>query len=426
MRAWAFLGMLFLQAAALHAGEPAPKFVVHEWGVMVRAATSEGTRLGAPSELLADLPGFALRHHQVYTPKEEFRGWNKPVLHFYGAPDKDVTVRVLTAEGFPLCYYPKPKLLEETFWSMGAGRTLAIGMEWTGTLRAAPPENLPQAAERHWWSVARKVPGLYVQTAEGSERFLFYEGTAQREPAVRGRVTALQLILSNTAETPAGPCVVILNDGKTRWGRVVEKLEAKGRAELDREALLKTPWDDERTLEACRKQWRELGMTEDEARAIVEIWKPDLLEHPGFLVCGAMPRAAFDAMFPLTITPAPDELARVGMVFDHLPGETERLSWLPELDQAMGAWYADFEHENFEARKAAADRFAALGDLAKPFLEARKDQGGIEARNLVKTLLAALEPAKVEPLPAHGIGGKPGLIQRVWKKEGQEALRLER
>lgn len=210
---------------------------------------------------------------------------------------------------------------------------------------------------------------------------------------------------------------MLVNDGKQRWGRLVVQLPAKSRTVLERAELLAKPWSDEETLAACRKQWVMLGLSTEEARALVEIWKDDLMERPGFLVVSAMPRPTFDAMYPLTIVPAPNELVRVGMVFDHLPGEPERLAWVPELEQAMGAWHADFENENFETRKAAAARFAQLGDLAQPFLEQNAKAGGVEAQNRVRGLLEALKPLQVEKLPAHGPGGKPNLIPRVWEQE---------
>src|SRR5690242_8111345 len=86
--------------------------VVHEWGVLIRqnpvalpfdnlveankAPVTPFNTLGAPAELFADLPGFALIHDKQYQAKieERPRVWRKPILHFYGPDNLQVKVTI--------------------------------------------------------------------------------------------------------------------------------------------------------------------------------------------------------------------------------------------------------------------------------------------------------------------------------------------
>jgi hypothetical protein len=63
-------------------------------------------------------------------------------------------------------------------------------------------------------------------------------------------------------------------------------------------------------------------MTQAEAKAIVKSWEPDLLHPWQILVISRMPAELYEKMFPLTVSPKPDKLVRVGVVFDRLKGKS--------------------------------------------------------------------------------------------------------
>lgn len=153
-------------------------------------------------------------------------------------------------------------------------------------------------------------------------------------------------------------------------------------------------------------------MTKEEARAIVEIWKPDLLNSKGFLVISRLPSALYEKIFPLEITPKPAELVRAGVIFDTLPGEAARINWLSELGKLMSAWGKDLGSEDFDTRAKAARAFAKLGDLATPELQKLADSPDAETRTIAQRLLAALKPQPQEALPTHGKGSKSTLIEK--------------
>jgi len=108
------------------------KLIVHEWGVQIpslatvkpliefEAANGDGNLksvLAPPGELIDDLPSFVLRHDSP--PQRLYRPWTKPVIHLYGPQGLEVGIEVRTPQGTPTAYWPKPTLIEETFWVMG-------------------------------------------------------------------------------------------------------------------------------------------------------------------------------------------------------------------------------------------------------------------------------------------------------------------
>ena len=415
-------------AAAGEAPEQPAKFVVHEWGVQVRSQVVMGNPLGAwaekggekkpqdllsaPGELIADLPRFVLRHEKEFTPTTQHRAWDKPVLHFYGREGLEVSVKVLTPAGRPLAYWPRPEPVTETFWFMGSGVTDAVGMAWKGRLSAKSAGKAREIAAGHWWGTVREVPGMWFSAGADSERFIFYEASAVQEPLLAAAVDAEALTLANRHTADSGPVTVIVNDGAGRHFVTVAGVPAGKSVRLDRKEVLAAPGDAEKLLGACRAQWQSFGMTAEEARAIVETWKPDLLGRPGFLVAARMPAEFYARMFPLEIVPKPDELVRAGAVFDTLPGQPARLGWLPALEKTLEKWAGELAAEDYATREAARSRLASVGDLAEPFLkrlaaEARDAEVGASA----KALLELLKP-RAMTLPTHGKGSQPVNVKR--------------
>ncbi len=413
------------QPAALAPDTSKPKtptakgLVVHEWGVLVKGNTKTPL-LMAPNELITGLPEFVTLHENQYKTRKVYRPWNKPVIHFYGPSNIDIHVQLITAKGRPTAYFPKPELIEETFWSMGDGTIEAVGMTWKGKLTTDAPKTLPTVNEKHWWQTARTIPGLYFQQEKQSERFIFYEGTAHQAATIIGMVKDDTLTLINNDEAKSGRVLLIIADNGKRYLHTVESIEGRTGIELSRKQLMNKPTDEKAILDACRAQWRAFGMTADEAAAITDIWKDDLLQDTGFLMISRMPPRHYDAMFPLRITPQPEELVRVGMVFDQLGGQTDRAQWLTSLAKSINPLITQLGDNEFHKREAAQFKLRAFGDLASPFLNKATGSDDPEISNTARRLLKELEPKLVKPLPVHGPGAKPVHIKRTWKSQQRD------
>ena len=387
---------LCLSFAALPLATTAQELVVHEWGVQVLGRAAGEPILTAPSELIAGLPRFVGINDAVAPTRFNAMGWDKPVLHLYGDDGLEVSVKVSTPLGVPLAYYPPPKIetskiAAQSRRKMIAGELeFATSLHWRGQLRTAA-KDLPAVPDEHWWRSAREIPSSYFVSEAGSERFLFYEATALLKPAISSTISAAAITLTNRHDAAVGPVVVLVNDGTGIRGGEIPTVGAEGEATLARTALQK--WDSERALDACRRQWQELGMSKAEADAIVEVWKSDLLGRPGVLVIAPMPRSLYDQMFPIEIKPEPTELVRAGLVFDFLPGQAARADWLPELTLTLLRTGNDLEADTFKKRQAARREFLAAGDLALGVLDELMNSNELETRAAAKKLTAQIRAA---------------------------------
>lgn len=400
------------QAFAQQDQPAAQKFIVHEWGVQVRTLAKVKVSLGdtsykdanlmvamiPPAELISDLPAFVLRHGSNYTPQRTERDWKKPLIHLYGPAGLEVGIEILTPLGTPLAYWPKPKYIERSFSFMGSTIQTAVGMKWSGKLATMADGNhtLAKVDEKHWWNIVRKVPSRYFQTDDGTERFVFYEATAVQEPSIAASISADVLKLQNTQPVASGPILMIANDLGTRHFMQIDTLDANAETVIKKEDLLKADGDEKNLLAACTSQWKTMGMTEAESQAIVETWKPDLLDRAGLLVISRISPALYEQMFPLKITPKPDELVRVGMVFDTLAGQGQRMAWLPSLKTAMGTWSKDLADANEAIRNQAGNRLAQTQDLFRDMLENLSKSPDPEVNARASRLLEMLEPVTIE------------------------------
>jgi hypothetical protein len=428
--------LLMLAVSALAgvtwAAEPQPpaagKFVVHEWGVHIRSVVpvlyetpaliprsigglemkvvddpnaQPRSVLAPPSQLVSDFPDFVIRHAKEYHPRFSTANWDKPVLHFYGREGTDVSVQVLTPQGRPVAYWPKPTMVEKNVVreDLAGGYGLVgpelLGLSWKGRLTAKPAVAPKAVKEGHWWQTIRQVPALWFEAGDVSERFIFYEATALQEPTLTGKVGADSLTLENRDPNDTGPVVVIVNDGQTRRFLSVANVGAKSTVTLARKEIEAAGSDAAKLLAACRAQWEAFGMTQEEARAIVETWKPDLLGRTGFLVISRLPAKAYDAMFPLKITPRPDQIVRAGVVFDTLPGEAARLGWLPGVRARLEQVANDLARGDYPTRVAARKRLLECGELASGFVAQLTESKDPEVRDAVAEYQRAMRTDNV-------------------------------
>ena len=376
--------------------------IVHEWGVLMRKVTFPPT-LGPAEELLESLPDF-VHFHSTYKPQEVFRPWNKPVIHFYGNP-QEVSVEILTVSGRPAAYWPKPTLLEETFWRMGDGMIDAVGMQWKGTLRAKPEEGtVPKVKEGDWWEKARGVDSLWFSQKDEADRFIFYEGTGLGEPTISTRIEGEKLILHNKDSEPAGMVLVILNDGENRFVAEVDAIAPGAIASISQKELRSNAVTNEELEAISARQWKSYGMTDNEANAIASIWEEDLWENKGFLVVSRMPSHIYDKyIFPIKIEPKPDELVRAAVIFDTLPGIDGRLAWLPKLVPELETLLEQLSSPDPSVREKSTTRLSAYGDLARDVLvaESKEKEGELERKMRVKALLERLQPKPAANIPTH-------------------------
>ena len=284
------LGLIVLQPAQdLFAQDPQEqplRLVAHEWGVWM----VENGRVTI-DDLAAESPQFVFRTPAaperpiptIVRPNVTVR---KPVLYMRASrPIDDLRVEVQFRGGRPWLYYPDAEV---------AGNRLRFRgrLAPNGTARDArvPPR------QRHWWAFLQAVPAdTFESAAGGSERFIFYDGPVRFRPPV--------MLRGDTVRARRGErrVWVVAN------GEYVESVATP--REL-REAL-RGPMDalSDRLEDVLRRE----GLTLEETASLLQTWEPELTDGDRHVIY-LLTRAEYDQMLPITITPRPTELVRVGMV----------------------------------------------------------------------------------------------------------------
>ncbi len=376
------------------------RFVVHEWGVMVRDQTESSTTLAPPAELLSSLPDFALQHDKSYVPTRMNHGWNKPIVYFYGSEGLAIDIRIDTPLGVPLAYFPKPDgfierqspMVLDHRAMMAYTLTQAVGMKWSGKLSREPANPLPPVAAGHWWAAAREVPAAWFTTKTGGDRFLFYEATARQEPTVVANVSKDTIVIRNTSAASSGPVLLIVNDGRAKFLHRFNTIVGNAQANLKQQELTAEPASDKQITAECFAACRDHGLTAPESAALVAAWQHDLTSRLGFLLISRLPVADYDKIFPLSITPKPDEVVRVGLVFDTLPGQKDRSAWLPNLAPKFAELGRQLGSDDFPSRDSARQKLASYGDLTSSFLETLLQDKDPEIVRAATQLLEDLKP----------------------------------
>ncbi|MGH9766464.1 MAG: hypothetical protein ACREAB_03440 [Blastocatellia bacterium] len=358
------------------------RFVAHEWGTFTSVSTSDGkAQLWDPLSGPSELPSFVYRSGQC---RKGFRGalalvrMETPVIYFYSDRDVRASVKVDFPKGCITEWYP-------------LARTTTQNINWNGFIaQPSAKERFPVDQSRSHYYPARETDAAPLSLGDEQkveqEKFLFYRGIGFFDLPLSVRLKDDQVIVRNLAQDEIAQVILFENrDGKSGW-RIHGAL--KGEAAIARPALDpkgataaagSLPREFEKTLV-------EQGLYEKEAAAMVKTWRDSWFEE-GLRVFYIVPRRATDAILPITINPAPSELARVFV------GRAEIIT--PEMERDILAAVKQFNEDSDEARAAAVNVIRRYGRFADPVLRQAVSGAGKEAaRSRVETLItAAARPA---------------------------------
>jgi len=289
-----------------------------EWGVW-KVRQGHVTSL---DELAAEVPSFVHRGRPTTTAgpaptpvQPHFPAHaRKPVLYLYSGErcrSVGVRVRVHVPIAGSTLYYPN---------AVATSTGLGSSLEFRGALEPSrrardcvSSSSRPARAPRgHFWRALRQVPASMFTSGEESERFIFYEAlTDLRSPYVfYGAGEHASVSLRPDLRDASGREDVVFAVHAGRYRRITPA--GSGTTSL--------ATGDARPLSALMAELREQlmvrGLTAPEARSLLDTWRPDLIEARGDRRIYFLDRADYDAMLPLTISPRPREMVRVGMVID--------------------------------------------------------------------------------------------------------------
>ncbi len=318
------LSALLLGCFAISSDLPAknaePTFAgltVHEWGTFTSIAGKDGQAVEwSPLTGSTDLPGF-VEHFRTPEFKLGLRGtvrMETPVLYFYDSREESVSVEVSFSKGLITEWYPRASRVGPSAnpadWSLFQG-------QWDGSiawdavtvspsLRAEFPR---QAQENHYYAARMTTATpLRVKTLAGEqhEKFLFYRGVSTFRIPLSAKLTAdskVQIANNSEEEIPntilferRGDKVGYRIGGAVAKETVLEQPELNGNVDdLGRELV-----------GMLVKQ----GLYLDEAQAMVETWRGSWFEEGSRLIY-IVPEKFVNGILPLSIHPAPAQIARV-------------------------------------------------------------------------------------------------------------------
>jgi hypothetical protein len=328
------------------------RLIIHEWGTFTTVSSADGTQyywnsLLGPSEL----PGFvygAPDAREGFCPKyaPTLARMETPVLYFYTDRDLKVSVKV----GFP-----SGKITE---WYPRALSTNP-GIDW-GSITVLPRAQVDLLNDRkksHYYP-ARETDASPIQVEAGTtkeqEKFLFYRGIGNFPTPLQVSLAGDKLNLKNHGSDLISPVIVFENrDGQVGW-EILNSL--KDKATLTRPALGRSVDSLNCELEAILATQ---GLYQKEARAMVKTWQDSWFEE-GLRVFYLVPRSTTEAILPITIKPAPDELARVFI------GRSEIMT--PEITREIQSAARQFCQGSVEKRAAAIKQVRRYGRFAEPIL----------------------------------------------------------
>lgn len=288
------------------------RLVAHEWGVWLL----EHGRVAHFDELARESPAFVYRAPNVpqpaplpgpgIQPPRPPHGViaRKPVLFLRADRATHFRVEVGFSGGQPWLYYPSAQVAPQ---GIAPGSPSLV---FTGTVLPSGQAALAQAPHGHFWNDLRAGGGDLIATPDGTaERFLFYDGPVAFEPsfAIRWRGNGAQVSPTSTETS-----LWLVDGGRFTESAVQGTTSAQTVAQGDMTAL----------RQRLNAELMRRGLTASEARSLLETWRDSLFRDASPRAIYFVPRAAYDRMLPIRITPTPAELVRVGLVVEALAPRT--------------------------------------------------------------------------------------------------------
>ncbi len=377
------------------AAEPTAKgLAVHEWGVF-RVSEDAGFANAALRATWDGLPEFVYGHIKGRIVPQHwgaFEERNRPIIFFHAQDPVRVRVKVEFPGGMAGVWYPatdKPAVFGDQ-----KQPKMSTALEWNLAVKQLPKGWLPKrpapipVPDKHWFERLRQVKSDEIFAGFSPnprdverEKFIYYDGLFPHEKWLDIKVESQKVTLTSRVKHPVFDVTVVdRRSEKVRVGRLA-KLDAGA---VNQEVVF-TDVDASRFASEAAgmltKQLAAAGLFEDEAKSLVDLWKQELFETPGLSLFYRLSPEEYDARLPLTITPKPDSVVRVGLIHHgHL--ETDFAVRILELVKQLDA--ARFAERDAAMKKLLAIGPAALVQLQR--LSERKDLS-VEVRERIDALV---------------------------------------
>lgn len=291
------------------------RFVAHEWGTFTSVQGADGVQLEWNPFVPLELPKFV--YGQTRPPKLQAalhlgkadliarQRMETPVIYFYSDTERTVDVTVSFPEGKVTEWYPaKAPNSRHTQWKNV--RVLADAKAL-----------LPKDARGSHYYAARETPANVLQVGNEVEKFLFYRGVASFTAPLRVTIGGKQediIYLQNTGKEQLRHFYTIeIRNGLATF-QYLDRIAPEEAREVKLTSAPK-PMSlsdfQEQVGAAIRGVLEQEGLYPSEAASMVKTWRDSWFGEDGVRVLYVLPRTWTDRTLPLTIQPAPTEIARV-------------------------------------------------------------------------------------------------------------------
>ena len=330
------LCILFL-AAYTAGAEPEPKrgFAVHEWGVFRVNTDAEY----ANAELRVEwdeLPPFVYGHIKGRTVPQSWGAVEirkRPIVFFHTDKPVIAKVHIDFPGGEAGAWYPatsvpsiirfdkEPKTGQVLEWNLGIKNP---PQGW------APGHNgLRDVPDKHWIQRIRQVSSDPIYARFGPrfndvdfEKFLYYDGIFPQKNWVKIKIEAEKITLKNLCQHTLFDVTIVDRRGEPLRIAHVPEFKADASLNIDKWTKQEEATVVKESVARLQEQLVAAGLYQDEADSMIDLWRTDFFMTPGLSLFYRLPQKEYDRCLPLTITPKPDSLVRVGLIHQaHLEPE---------------------------------------------------------------------------------------------------------
>ncbi len=432
----AWVGTIVSNTAACTLIAPtAADLTVHEWGVFTVYPNAEYANAGRRAEW-ATMPEFFYRQFPHVRLRWVPAAWDKPIVYFHSKRAcLKVEVEVAFTKGAPVLWWPacsKPLDMNvgginvekiPRAWKQG---TLFRKLTWSAVLgrripqlfgsMSSPPEHrgwrevsefpLPKEC---WLTDARRVKAAMPVTVTGSkmvrgrpwstdrietERFIYYDGLVPAPDFLRCVESSDDSVtLKNTAGFAISELFIVdrraagKSGGGVRFTHVKNPLAGGTQRRIALVEVAPDQWPVS-AIKPLRKALLAAGLFADEVDVMLKIWRTGLFDRPGLTAWYILPRAEYDRMLPLKITPTPGAIVRVGLaVHPHLEGTAA-------IEKQARRLIVQLDAEDFATRETASRallKLAPASSVLRLLREALKSSASAEVREHCRHLLDVLD-----------------------------------
>ncbi len=320
-------GLIGLTSIAF-AGSPAA-YVAHEWGTFTSVQGADGAQMVWNPFNAAELPRFVYDRTKAFGPEMLLLKSNTaakqrletPVIYFHSPEPLTVDVSVNFPQGSVTEWFPFGVVPRAAKPNLPAIQWKGVKIVPRGSRAAKGLEaKIPREANGSHYYAAREATADYVITPGKSkgqtevEKLLFYRGIGGFDAPLMVTLPSSdegRLLLLNTGtEVLSDLFLVQVQDGKMA---VTAVDDIAGQSSTTAEIGKPQPLDIARKELASKLQAGlvRAGLYESEASAMVKTWDDSWFAENGTRVLYVLPSAWADRVLPLTLTPAPREVARV-------------------------------------------------------------------------------------------------------------------